>query len=252
MTIRKLSIILMLFLVSLAGNGQKKDSLEIIYKKVEVIESEKQLAQKEYEIYKKGLEVDYKNAKSEVNNKLEIIAWLIGVLGIGGLIAILVFIVKYANKAAAIQIEKKLTRIFLDEKGKLIQLIKSQNEENQLKEDKIILVLSNKESDDEFIKRFFKEMGFKKCAFEKIMDYQKVMKEYDLIFFNNEDSILSQEVMKQYIDNAKDETMFFHFGSVRFSDMEAKNNKVIFANLRTQVYGNLINALRFHKFIQRS
>ncbi len=243
------TIIIMLVSMSFSGFAQKSDSLRFLLHKIETIENEKHLAQKEYEIYKTALDSDYKNAKVEVNNKLDLLLWFSGILGIGGLLVVLVFSVKYANKTAAKQIEIKLEKLFSDEKDKLIQLIYSQNEENQLKENKRILILSSKDTDDGFIKSFFKEMGFKKGSFEKISEYKKQKQPFDLIFFNNEDSKLSQEDIKKYVEESKPNTMFFHFGSVRFSDMDASNNKVAFANLRTQIYGNLINALRFQKFI---
>ena len=233
--------------LSLTTLGQMQDSLNFLYQKMGGLDEERKLLQKEYDIYKASLEYDYKVAKDEINDKLEIIAWIIAIIGIPGILIIYYSATTYAKKQAKKQIDIELKKIFNEEKEKLIRLIQTYSEESQLKQKKI-LILSSLNSNDDFLHFFFKELGFKNYEFKKLDAYQFIDQNFDLIFINNEDDSFNRSILNEFQENYP-KVVFFYFGSLRIEDTIAKN-KTGSASFRTQIYSNLINVLRYHKLLE--
>ena len=119
------------------------------------------------------------------------------------------------------------------------------NEEFRLKEEKAILVISKTGNDDTFMKSFFKGMGFGDVNYSRI-DKVKNINRYDLILFNNEKEEKNADHSLEFdiVSKTKADAVCFYFGSNKF-ELDEYKNKLNFANSRVQLYGNLINSLRW-------
>ena len=138
----------------------------------------------------------------------------------------------------------------------LIQnLIEKYEEVNVLKRKKRILIISSSPTPKNvnFINSFFNNREFN---FEKLTTnvYQTPEKPFDIIFANNEDGKLSQNMLKEYLEKHAG-TCLFYFGKVHWTyredteenpDVHKINDRVNLANSRAQIYGNLISTLKYH------
>ena len=162
-------------------------------------------------------------------------------------------------------IEKKVVdsfvRNFNVSKSQLNPLLKDITDDFKLRQSKKILVLSSPGNDD-FIKRFFYQMGFINSVsgkldhiiFKTFDEQMEIGNNYDLVLFNNDlDSAKLGENKKKietHLMAYPEKTTKFYFGPPPiFKDQDERtiNNraKVSFSNARTQLYGNLMNALRY-------
>lgn len=121
-----------------------------------------------------------------------------------------------------------------------------------LKENKHILVLTPRGDSEgfEWIQRFFVGMGFKNTNFEYLENFKEHKGgKYDLIFLN----IGGENNCQQEIDDLAKlypRSMLFYFGTSRVKHPELdKAGRLSYANTRAQIYGNLMNALNFHKVL---
>ena len=153
----------------------------------------------------------------------------------------------YIHKVAKTKIDDKFDSFFISEKEKLIQLIDSQILENSLRKNKRILVLTATNQDDSYIRSFFLKMGFEKLSYISTDDYQSVSADIDLVFINNETNTFSKQLIESYINDTRGKLVFY-FGADRINPSWLSENKVTTANNRVQLYGNLINALKYIYF----
>lgn len=120
-----------------------------------------------------------------------------------------------------------------------------------LKEAKILVLTSTKGSDD-FLRDFFKIKKFPNLHFERISDhYQAVSNfDYDIIFANNDDGSLNQDIVRQYFQSDK---ALFYFGKERWDtskDSPELSRSLNMANSRAQIYGNLMSSLEFLELVK--
>jgi hypothetical protein len=99
------------------------------------------------------------------------------------------------------------------------------------------------------MKNFFKTMGFKEPEFRS-PDELPNLKQYHLILFNNEDEKFEEGIIPGLVQKTTG-PLFFYFGPTTKDSIEIRNEKnVAFANYGAQLYGNLINALRFQALLK--
>lgn len=256
----------LLFTISFA---QKKPTVDELNNQVKNLEEKNEKLEKEIRIWQKNIEMESKGLdnkslfmennlnlikeeirteQTKINGLFTFLFGLIGFIGIGGFWRIK----KYVNKRAQEYAEKIINKLFPEKEKELIEMIKKQNEEFQFKEKHSLLVVSNKEGDELFLRRFFKEMKFnpKKIDYETLdkCKTKRSIKE-DLVFFNNEEKTMEHDVLLDILSKTKDTSLCFYFGPDRFDGKEFKD-KVNFANSRVQIYGNLINSLRYKSLLE--
>lgn len=257
-----------LFLILIAGaqvHAQKAPAVEEEIKELKEENAKLNNRIEKLEGQKENLDDRFKNKSDEINNRvgqiqtklekdhnrLEIITWVTGSLALVGIITILLNIFWYTNKVAKQKVDEKFDALFNEKRERLIQLIDAQVEENNLRNEKKIAVISHKDSDEGFIKSFFGGMEFKHVQYLAVEQYERLTGDFDLIFFNNEDKKMSVQIMQQYVAESNEKTMCFSFSALTWNDLDSGNEKVAFANRRTQLYPNLINALKYQDLIER-
>ncbi len=169
---------------------------------------------------------------------------------------------------------KTLAKNFDVETKNLAALLNEVKKDYTLKKKTKILVATPENHDDKFIRKFFRKMGFSLAAdsqddtprikFIQFSSGQSPEQGYDLILFNDEKGAREykkEENEKGYRECQKEKTeihnyfssysgqeaICFYFGPKRIPTPE--NIQLSYANARLQLYGNLMNALRFQEFM---
>jgi hypothetical protein len=262
-------LILLLGFLCVTGYTQKKETVEELSKRIERLEEQKDnlnqlgtrlenrvneklnqleekfqlLKEKKFDSLKEEILIEQKRNNSIFDTLLIILA-LLGIGGVGSLWGLKKF-VDYKSKEFA---EKMIKEIFEKERKKISELIKKQGEEILLREEKKILVLTPTDADDSFVRDFFQEMKFVEVEFGT-PDTLSNLKKYHLILFNNEDEKFKEGIIPGLVKKTKG-ILFFYFGPPTKDSREIQNEKnVAFANYGAQLYGNLINALRYQVFL---
>lgn len=172
------------------------------------------------------------------------------------------FIFKYVGIAVVFAIVLLLSLFFLLNKvspkwyTNLIQRwVEKYEEVNQLKANKHILVVSDKEfSNERFIKKFFDIKHFKNVTYRTVSQADELLSHkdhnYSLIFVNNESNIIPQEKCERWMEENKYSVLFYFgkSGSWKFGKNPPEYlNRLNLANSRAQIYGNLISSLNYHQ-----
>jgi len=262
-----IKIILIFLVVSffiLQGYGQQKDIVKDVTERVKILEGQKDNLNKLAELLKNDFEAKKKQLDTkfilkaeeltliaeEIKRKQKLNNWIIGFLafiGAGSIVGFFLWIKKFVGKKAKEYAEKLIEEALQKEKQNILESAKRQGEEFQLKEKKSILVVSLNDDSSPFMKDFFQEMGFSHVSYENI-DKTTKLNSSDMVLFNNEAENLKHGDILNIIKETKKEIICFYFGPDRFDSGEFKN-KVSFANARVQLYGNLINALRYQALL---
>jgi hypothetical protein len=263
-----LSVILLagiLCFMAAAAPAQKKDPIEELNNRVKILEGQKENLDKQAELLKDKFEnevvslnnkfIEQKRKLEDDYNYLSVLLWVFGTLTVIGIftmaITMLISYFKVRKKIEGIAEEKirdKFDQIFKEKKNQIDTMIEKQNEELQLKKEKSILIISQNPKEDPFIERFFKEMGFRHYRHESL-NHVKNPDKYDLLFFNNEKQAIDHTDLLAIIAKMKPDALCFYFGPDRFDSKEFKD-RVNFANSRVQLYGNLINSLRYQTLLK--
>lgn len=214
----------------------------------------------------KATELDGKfaNKAGEMENKMrenllaqrEEFFWAKAVAITGGsvsVIAVIIAIISFARKIHVIAEQKaqeKFDALFDRDKDKLLALIKQQDIDTQLREQKRIIVLHAADADLSFLKRFFddKDQRFKQIEYKRIDDYTP-SPEHDLVFFHNDNGDLDKTEIVKIAGSTPSRAVCFYFGPGRVDTLGDLDRRFAFANARTQLYGNLMNALRYQKLL---
>lgn len=201
----------------------------------------KQEQDNNFKEFKNERDVKFNNLSMELNI-YRIMSTIFTLLG-GGLIL-------YLLSGGALKIVTKLFKKTLhDEEENLIKIILSRNEDNKLKNKKKILVLTPKNGDDSFVRKILQNEKFNienithKSLNEnfEICDFKST--KIDLVLFNDKqkpvgDVKIVENIFKTFPKNV----LKFYFGDKR---IEMPEELIGFANPPFQLYGNLMNALRY-------
>ncbi len=259
----KLAVLIIFLSIFPSGSmAQDDSSISGIAKRVQVLEDQREILRdnvqsklntidQKFDIKSREIDLEVKENIQNLNDEQSYLKTIVKIFGSFTIVGIILGIINFfirAHKIAERTVEKKFEKLFDDDKDKLISLINAHDEEFQLKQKKSILVVSGKDSNDDFLKKFFDKMGFKKTTFKKMDVFTKVKGE-NLIFFNNEDDELPKPLMTDYATKAQKSAIRFYFGSVPLRGPEFKEN-FAFANSRVQLYGNIINALKYQNLLE--
>lgn len=226
-----------------------KEKVNKLENKINVIEMHKINLDDKFQNKSESLDIQVREIEAKLikdYNYIEILVWSFGSIAILGLLTLFISIFRYIHKIAKAKVDEKFDALFNAEKDKLVQLIDNQITENSLRKNKKILVITSNSSDDTFIRRFFRGMEFEKVEFKSISSYSQVDRSFDLVFINNESGTIDNEVIEDYI-NRGNNRLIFHFGASRLPEEWVKDNKIALANYRVQLYGNLINTLKYQE-----
>ncbi len=214
------------------------------------------------------LKADFNNKKKELENRFHelknkhekqmnlLYAFIILIpvlIAIGIFTAIKKFSEKYVIKILAKNFDVKTEN--------LTHMLKEVKRDYILKQNKKILVVTPEDEDDEFLKRFFSDMSFPvhetsaaggNVTFISFSEEQEPETGYDLVLFNDEESKTQQSAAEKYLKSYGTATVRLYFGPKHMYgekdsiDITQKKKKLLtFTNARLQLYGNLMNALRF-------
>ncbi|GGD40728.1 hypothetical protein GCM10011514_01010 [Emticicia aquatilis] len=237
-------LVLSIFTVtySLGQKDSTKAKLEKIDFRIEKVEGFQ-------EITKQGLDNNFKQLENKINDDYSLLKYL-GWIGLGlNLIVLIGGLWKYKE-----YVEKKLTekfdKIITQKEANILEILDKQDIEKQIVNTKKILVLSSKNASDIFIRKFFRAMGFpvNNVNFEKVDSFQN-FGNYDLIFANNEDNTLDINLIQEFFQKSNNKTVLFFFGS-QYPRGTSESDRMNLANSRTQIYGNLINLLRYQEVLK--
>jgi hypothetical protein len=130
------------------------------------------------------------------------------------------------------------------------RLVEKYEEVNVLKKTKQVLVVSSKSAvNNDFVTSILKEFTIVEEIAIDADVYQAPTKKFDIIFANNEDAKIKQEVWEEYLTKHPSAYLFY-FG-LKFDHLSPNIKRVSFANARAQIYSNLISILKFH-YLTRS
>jgi len=231
-----------------------------LLQRVDNLERQKDIIEKQLAFTLEQIEEKYKLKSSEIDFVLStskdqfdhdfihlVYISLGSLLGIAGLVfsfyrrAVRIFN-KIVDERVENLFEMSFDEHFNQKKDSIIQILRKHDEETELRENKRIIVLSPEESDE-----YFERMGFEKVQYHKMGSDQKPG-DVDLIFFNGGNFEIKKDDIFKYIDKLGDQTSYFYYGkAIPLSDELLE--KISFANLKSQIYGNLINALRYQSMM---
>jgi hypothetical protein len=198
---------------------------------------------------KDALEIKFDKLKLSIDQDyswLKYLAWS----GIGFPIISFLGLWWRGQKYIGEKLTEKFDKIITQEEGNILAVIEDQDKEKQIVKGKKILVLTSTNGDDIFLRKFFKTMGFpiNNVDYKKVDSYKK-FERYDLIFANNEDNSFDIELIQDFFQKSDFKTVLFFFGD-KYPRASAEANRMNLANSRTQVYGNLINLLKYQEILK--
>lgn len=258
---KNITFMLLVSLFGLASSlfgAQQKSELDLISNRLGNIESHQSNLDERFRIKMENVDGKFNLKSKEIDSKLSEIdkrcntffekvyfigapATLIGII----LLFCAIWIKMY--KIAETKVNEKFESMFIEKREKLVQLIKSQDEELNLKQNKSILVISPAKSDETFIRRFFQEMEFELVNFKR-HGQQFDFTTDDLVLFNDETGEFLEDEITWYVETA-DKFICFYFGGKRINCI-GYEHIFSFANSKLQLYGNIINALKYKKLVE--
>jgi hypothetical protein len=180
---------------------------------------------------------------------LKILTWIFGPLIVITLIFLYLKLVKRIGQIAEEKIKEKFDSLLEEKESQIIRIIERHDKELQLKRQSKILVVTPSRSDDSLMRRFFKTMEFQEPDFRSPYELRD-LEHYHLILFNNEDETFDEGVIPGIVKKTAG-PFFFYFGPSTRDSIEIRNEKkVAFANYGAQLYGNLLNALRYQALLK--
>lgn len=121
-----------------------------------------------------------------------------------------------------------------------------------LKEKKRILVITPEKGDATWLNQFFLRMGFAQPTYVQVDKLSTLKnKHFDLAIFNNlHSNPVTLSVVEDTLKDFKGAISVFYFGQgvVKIQKLE-ENGMLSYAGTKSQLYGNLINALKFQKML---
>lgn len=189
--------------------------------------------------------VEINNKKNDMNRNLALLLSGITLAGIGSIAA--------GKKFIDDIVEKEVTKYLKTNAYKLTNLIKIQDNEELLMQNKKILVLSDDIKDKKEVETLL--MSFKHTTYKKIDDKNKDFKNFDVIFLNNirgkekQDIELKNKMIK-LIEGNKDK-YFFYF-NITGSQLRDYGDDVNlnYASSKVNLVSGLVNLLKYQDMMK--
>ncbi len=245
-------------LLPFSAFAQKQDAMRI---KIDSLENRIRVLEQTAKTSASEFDGKFANKAGELDNKLEAMRlafqedffWakafaVVGIAGVLGIVAMFLSLMQRAPAIAAKKVKEKFDELLQSKKEQLIALIREQDEERRMKAQKRLLVLHAPGGDCNFLNLFFAEMDFRQVAYAVIDDYAP-SPEHDLVFFHNDNGDLDKAKIVETANRTPSHTVCFYFGRGTVDTPGDLGRRFAFANARTQLYGNLMNALRYQKLL---
>ncbi len=240
-------LLTILLLLSITAYSQKKDSIafEKLKFRVEKLEGFQSNTQD-------ALNNKFEEQRKKIQDDYNLIKYL-GLFGLGLTVPAILLLWLRGSKYIDKQLKNKFNNIINQREGSILDIINNQDEEKRILRNKKILVLTSKNGDDNFLRNFFKKVDFDidnvKYIKEEFFD-ASYLQNIDLVFANNEKEDLDIELIKEYFSNSSSKTVLFYFNTTqKHYRQDDVSNRLSFANTKTQIYGNLINLLKYQKVL---
>lgn len=259
MNIRNFTTFMLVFLLAFAVLAQAQESTE---KRLEALENKVSLLEQSAQVKAAELDGKFANKAGELDNKVEAtrlqlreefnyvrtLAIAFGSVTVLGIVIGWLSLFRRLHTIAEQKINEKFDALLQTKKEQLFALIREQDEERKLKSQKRLLVLHAANADCSFLERFFTEMEFKQVHFANIEDAAPNA-QFDLVFFHNDGDDLDNRKIIEVAAKTPSHAVCFYFGPGRVETQGELERRFAFANARTQLYGNLVNALRYQKLL---
>lgn len=236
-----------------------------IKSKVQLLEQEKDLRQKEIDLIKQEYQLnsekqnaDLNNYKLEIDKKtigFEVILWVFGIGLIGTIIAGFFYFKKFikdkSEEIAINRITERIANIVDNNKNKILDLIKSQDLDYKIKNSKKLLIISQNMNDSNEIKDLFLKFGFLRVDCEILSSFQN-RNNYDLIIFDFIKTPPLEPLIKDFLDNTDAKTDFIYYGGSNLSLLNNYRNKANGANSKFTLYSQVMNTLKVKELLNEN
>lgn len=154
---------------------------------------------------------------------------------------------KKINEIAERKANEMLGKIFEAKSLQFKEIVAKYDEDESLKRRKKILVLHQEKNDEiEFLKNFFRSNGFSDVGYVPTQGAYAITEDYDILFLFNEDATFTNDI-NEFITQLKPNKILFNFG--QGINMIHEKKYFCSANFRSQLYGNLMSALKYQNTI---
>ena len=241
------------------AQNQNDSLIEVRLNNIEVRleEQKKEAVLKEREmnvsLEEKKIELDkeFKNLSDKLSDDYSLMKYLTWIFGGVNLLFIIGILWKGKSYVQS-KLNQKFDNIITQQEGNIIEVIEGQDIEKQIIKNKKILVITAKDGDDKFLRKFFKSMGFSidNVKYLKVDEYSE-HKGFDLIFMNNDDEKIGTSLIDEYFNHSDSKTVLFYYNTTRKQYINSNvSNRLSFANSPTQIYGNLINLMKYRSVLE--
>lgn len=220
----------------------KDDSLMVsdINKRVITLEQYKEMmaaqAKMDYEKSAKKLEDD-------IDEKTNTILWTFGSFSVLALAALGVNALNYwnLNKKVDGKINSKIEGIIEQKREDILSIVKDEEYERKLKQNKRILVISSSREAEEEIKHTFSKFYFADVKY-RVKDNFQTIPENDIVVFNNLNGELDQLFINSIVSEINDEDKCYI--GYTMTNL-ARHEQFNFANSRFTLYHQILSTLKF-------
>jgi hypothetical protein len=219
-----------------------------LQERVEKIEEFQSLQEQKFDLLKDQINTQLSNFENDYNWLGWIFGGSFGVTALIGLYLWFFSLPKKIEALAEIKANEKLSAYFEEKKSRIEAIVRGADEDEKLKKQKKIIVVSNtaKGDDTDFLGSFLKQSNFS-TEFIEMDEYQEIKKSYDILLINNEKGNFTDK-KDLLLADLKPNTLLFFFGQgIRLDDDQ--NRHFSSATFRSQLYGNLMSALRYQRLI---
>lgn len=240
--------------------AQTQQAVQQLEQRVQQLEAQNNLLKESYQNKKDALDADYKQKLDALNVEVseirqqvredsllvKVFTAALVVVGFGVIVSAWLSAKTFAERQAAKMIEE----VFNKKKDDFLRLIENLNTDKHLRKTKKILVLTPDGHSKAFLEDFFRESEFRPPYFESFTMVDTIdFSNYDLVLFNNDDGKSFSEKRVEIVESIRKlpaKILAFYFGGQPNVTLE-DTTRFASANFRSQLYGNLINALRYHQ-----
>lgn len=149
-------------------------------------------------------------------------------------------------------IDSQIAKAFNDKQENVDMLLEKADHEKMLLKTKEILIWG--ETDNTIIKRVLRNIGFN--ITDNLFEEETDGIRYDLLFINNEGGSLEMVKVLNKIKSLSNKQVAFYYNlnNIRLDTTKLKGleDKVNFVNSAAQIYGNLLNTLKYQDKISKN
>lgn len=248
MSTTKHILIAIFFCLSAKVFGQKLDSTSLSLR-VHNLEEYRANLEKLYQLSAKELnqavdaKIDEKTKDlTEAHKTLSLLLW-VGVPGT--MIALLGVYFGATIKAKKMMVEK-IEKIVEHKREEIIRLIETQEFDTRLRKTKKLMVLSSTEKAQDLIKAFFTRVQFSSVNYRIVGTYQD-FGDYDLIVFNDCGDQFDENIIDEYLKNAKNDDVSF----VAYTSRQLKRDpRLNFSNSQFTLYHSILSTLKYAEILK--